>query len=202
VISSETIAIAAATLIGPIAAVLITRWNDNRAQDRQRRLHVYRTLMATRRVSVSEQHVGAINLIEVEFHGVKPVIEAWSAYITHLNTPAGGTAEAQVIAWNDRRAELLSVLLVKIAAHLGITKGEIEMLHGGYTPQSWATQEGRMTRIQEYAVRLSEGRAVLPVSGQQAPPRPVHFRHRRPKRKSPRCRDSSQRIWRAAPARP
>jgi hypothetical protein len=170
VISSEAVAIAAATLIGPIAAVLITRWNDKRAQDRQRRMHVYRTLMATRRVNVSQDHVGAINLVEVEFHGVKPVIEAWTAYITHLSTPTpGGTAQAQILAWNDRRAELLSMLLVRIAANLRIAKGEIEILHGGYAPQHWATQEARIAQIQEYAVRLSEGRAVLPVST-QAPP--------------------------------
>jgi hypothetical protein len=37
------------------------------------------------------QHVGAINLIEVEFHNVEPVIEAWTAYITHLNSaPTAG----------------------------------------------------------------------------------------------------------------
>jgi hypothetical protein len=29
------------------------------------------------------------SLIEVEFHNVTPVIEAWSSYITHLNTPRG-----------------------------------------------------------------------------------------------------------------
>jgi hypothetical protein len=168
-LSGETIAIATATFIGPIAAVLITRWNDQKAQHRQRLLHVYRTLMATRRINISQEHVGALNLVEVEFHGVKPVIEPWSAYVTHLNT-GGATGVPEVTRWNERRAELLSILLVKIAAHLGITKGEIEIMHGGYAPQGWAIQEARVTQIQEYAVRLSEGRAVLPTSVQQAPP--------------------------------
>jgi hypothetical protein len=81
----DTWAVVFATIIGPVAAVFITRWNDHRREARDRLLHVYRTLMATRRVAISEEHVAAINLIEVDFHGVKPVIEAWSAYLTHLN---------------------------------------------------------------------------------------------------------------------
>lgn len=128
----DTWAVVLATITGPVAAVFITRWNDHRREARNRLLHLYRVLMATRRTNISEEHVAAINLIEVEFHGVKPVIEAWSNYLTHLNTPnPTGATEEQHQAWNEKRAELLAILLVKVAAHLGITKGEIEILHGG-----------------------------------------------------------------------
>lgn len=166
----DTWAVVLATIVGPVAAVFITRWNDQRRERRNRLLHVYRVLMATRRSNVSQDHVAAINLVEVEFHGVKPVIEAWSAYLTHLNTRAGDALEHGNI-WNDRRSELLAVLLVKIAAHLGITKGEIEILHGGYAPQAWGIREDKLDAVQDYAIRLSEGKAVLPLSVvQQAPP--------------------------------
>src|SRR6266516_6332293 len=112
-LSSETIAIAAATLMGPIAAVIITRWQDHRAQRRERLLHIFRTLMATRKMAISQEHVGAINSIEVEFHGVQPVIDAWSTYITHLNSgvPTAGATADQQKAWEDRRNELLAILL-------------------------------------------------------------------------------------------
>jgi hypothetical protein len=161
----DTWAVVLATITGPVAAVFITRWNDHRREARNRLLHLYRVLMATRRTNISEEHVSAINLIEVEFHGVKPVIEAWSNYLTHLNTPNPAAAtEGQHQAWNERRAELLAILLVKVAAHLGITKGEIEILHGGYAPQGWALREQRLTAIQDYAVRLSQGQAVVPMA--------------------------------------
>jgi hypothetical protein len=157
----DTWAVVFATIAGPVAAVFITRWNDHRREARNRLLHVYRVLMATRRSNVSEDHVAAINLVEVEFHNVKPVIEAWSAYLTHLNAPnPAGASEAQAVAWNDKRSELLAILLVKIAAHLGITKGEIEILHGGYAPQAWARREQRLDAVQEFAIRLSQGQAV------------------------------------------
>jgi hypothetical protein len=161
----DTWAVVLATIAGPVAAVFITRWNDHRREARNRLLHLYRVLMATRRTNISEEHVAAINLIEVEFHGVKPVIEAWSSYLTHLNTPnPTGATEEQHQAWNEKRAELLAILLVKVAAHLGITKGEIEILHGGYAPQGWALREQRLTAIQDYTIRLSQGQAVVPIS--------------------------------------
>jgi hypothetical protein len=164
----DTWAVVLATIVGPIAAVLITRWRDNKREARNRLLHVYRVLMSTRKVAISEEHVGAINLIEVEFHGVKPVIEAWTSYLTHLNTPAPpGSPTAQTETWEAKRNELLAVLLVKIAAHLGITKGEIEIMHGGYAPLGWVTRDQRIAAIQDYAIRLSEGQAVIPVTAQQ-----------------------------------
>ena len=168
-LTGETIAIAASTVVGPLAAVFITRWNDRRAQRRERLLHIYRTLMATRRSTISPEHVAAINLIEVEFHGVQPVIDAWTAYITHLNTPSGTTTH-QVTVWNEKRAELLAILLVKIAKHLGFPKGELEILHGGYAPQGWVDKEVRQQQILDYILRLSASQAILPVSVQQGAP--------------------------------
>src|SRR5262245_43706956 len=118
----DTWAVVLATVIGPVAAVFITCWNDHRREARNPLMPAHRVLMATRRSAMSQDHVSAINLVEVEFHGVKPVIEAWSAYLTHLNTatPPGAASEPHT-TWENRRAELLALLLVKIAAHLGIT---------------------------------------------------------------------------------
>ncbi|MEA2952271.1 MAG: hypothetical protein QOJ96_1791 [Alphaproteobacteria bacterium] len=63
------------------------------------------------------------------------------------------------------------MLLVKIASHLGISKGEIEILHGGYAPQGWAMREQRLDEMQNYVIRLSQGQAVVPtVVGQQPVP--------------------------------
>ena len=90
-VSIDTWAVVLATIMGPLAAVLITRSNDYRREKRNRLLYVYRVLMASRRTNLSEEHVAAINLVEVEFHGVTSVIEAWSAYITHLNSTAPGS---------------------------------------------------------------------------------------------------------------
>ena len=65
-ISNETWAIVAATGLGPVLAVTITLWREKTSAIFNRRLHVFRTLMATRRMPISNEHVGAINLIEVD----------------------------------------------------------------------------------------------------------------------------------------
>jgi len=165
----DTWAVVLATFAGPIVAVLITRWNDERRERRGRLLQIYRTLMATRRTNISLDHVTAINLIEVEFDGIPAVIDAWTAYLNHLNSGVPESApHEQHRTWIERRAELLAILLAKIAKYLGITKGEIEILHGGYAPQAWAFREERLDALQEYVLRLSRGQAVLPMTTTQA----------------------------------
>jgi hypothetical protein len=66
-------------------------------------------LMATRRSNISEDHVAAINLVEVEFHGVKAVIEPWSAYLTHLNTPSPPGASGEQHAAGTKGAQSSSL---------------------------------------------------------------------------------------------
>jgi len=66
-ISQETWAIVAATFLGPIFAVSVSIWREAITAKYTRRLHVFRTLMSTRRVGISLDHVNAINLVEVDF---------------------------------------------------------------------------------------------------------------------------------------
>jgi hypothetical protein len=69
--SGEAWAIVAATGLGPIFAVALTLWRGGAYVKYQRRLHVFRTLMATRRIPISPDHVNALNLIEVDFYKCK-----------------------------------------------------------------------------------------------------------------------------------
>ncbi len=165
-VSIDTWAVVLATIVGPVAAIIITRWGDQRREQRDRLFNIYRVLMATRRMNISADHVAAINLVEVEFHKVQSVIDAWSTYLTHLNATSSGPLSPveQHQQWNDRRSELLAILISKIALHLGIAKGEIEILHGGYAPQGWAQKDDRMLQMQNYVIALSEGKAVVPIS--------------------------------------
>lgn len=70
----------AAVLLGPIIAVQLTRYLDNKKEERERKLQVFKTLMATRAYTVSWDHVVALNRIDLEFDKddkkEKAVIEA------------------------------------------------------------------------------------------------------------------------------
>jgi hypothetical protein len=53
-------AIFVATFAGPVAAVIVTRWIDSQRDEYQRRLGIFRTLMATRAIGLSPDRVAAL----------------------------------------------------------------------------------------------------------------------------------------------
>lgn len=159
-----TYAIVFATLLGPIIAVLITRWQDARDRTHRRRAETFRTLMATRGTPISNEHVGAMNTVEVDFYGVKNVEVAWSNYIAHLNAHPGRDApDAAKNLWEDVRKDRLAIMLAKMATVLGIIKSEIEIRRGGYAPEGWATRDARQLAAQDWLLDLAQGKRAIPI---------------------------------------
>jgi hypothetical protein len=115
----DTWAVVLATAAGPIGAVLITFWRERRASLRSRRLQIFRTLMATRQIPISSEHVNSLNLIEVDFYGCKNVQKEWIAYKSHLFSLAPGVVEDD--AWRDKRNVFLLTCFVKWRGHFDIT---------------------------------------------------------------------------------
>lgn len=74
-----------AIIAGPIAAVGITLWIENRRQVRDRRLYVTRMLLMTRHLPADPQYNAAINLIPIEFNDQPKVIAAWRTYHERAN---------------------------------------------------------------------------------------------------------------------
>jgi len=58
-----------AIIIGPILAVQAQKVLENSRIKKQRRLHLFHTLMSTRASRVSNAHVSALNMIDIEFYG-------------------------------------------------------------------------------------------------------------------------------------
>ena len=82
------------TIIAPVAghviAVIITRFCDEAREAKRREWEIFRTLKRTRREQLATDFVGALNLVEVEFHIEHEVIEAWKNLFSHLcQLPAG-----------------------------------------------------------------------------------------------------------------
>lgn len=109
------IAVVIATLLGPILAVLVTRWIDNRRQHKSRQMEVFRALMRSRRSALSADYVTALNTVEVEFAGIASVENAQRELFRHLNlTP-------QPADWIDRLRRLQTRLLYAMA-RFSVTK--------------------------------------------------------------------------------
>ena len=169
-LTADTWAIVAATACGPLLAVALTlgltyRREAEAKKERareviyNRRLHVFRTLMSTRRVGISSDHVNAINLIEVDFYGCAAVEAEWKTYKKHLDDNSQPEGEA----WRRTREKLLSKLLFEIAKVVGFDIPAIEIFEGGYAPGGWAHRDILYTGALEYLHELREGSNQLPL---------------------------------------
>jgi hypothetical protein len=180
-VSSTDLLTLLAILIGPIAAVIVTRWLDNRRDRRDRRMDVFRTLMRTRRMPTDPEHVGALNLVEIEFANDTNVLKWWRELMAHLGR-AHPRLDAETIypddtvqmvfrknrSFNlrlgDERERSRAKLLHAIANSLGHHAQQLDIFEGGYSPQGWAEIENDQAIARHFIADLAVGRKSLPVT--------------------------------------
>ena len=96
-----------ATALSPLIAVQVSKYLERKAESRNRKMHIFRVLMATRAYNLAFGHVEALNSIELEFstknRKEKAVIDAWQAYLDHL-----GQKEMEAGEWVRKRVDLIS----------------------------------------------------------------------------------------------
>ncbi|MFY8126478.1 MAG: DUF6680 family protein [Hydrogenophaga sp.] len=151
-----------ATALSPLIAVQVTRFLDDRNEERGRKLHVFKTLMATRAYNISHRHVEALNSIDLEFSSKKPfekeVLDVWQQYLDHL-----GQTSMESEAWNIRRVDLLVELLYAMGKAVGYDFNKTQIKNGTYSPTAHGRIEGEQERIRAMTLELLEGKRVLPM---------------------------------------
>jgi hypothetical protein len=156
------IAIVVATFLGPVAAVQAQKWVERGQQQRQRRITVFRTLMATRRQALSPAHVEAINVIPVEFYGKQgkrlEIIELWKKYIDHLYRDPSDPA------WGNERVNLLNDLIDRIGKYLGYRFNSVEISREVYSPKGHATIESDQEIIRQGLAKVFRGEMAIPMA--------------------------------------
>lgn len=151
-----------AIVVGPIAAVKVTRWGDGRREIRKRKHDVLTTLMRTRPARLSFEHVGALNLIQLEFHESKTVQVAYGRYMEILYQEAPKEPDAGK-RFGEERNDRFIELLQQIAQDLDylFDKKDLEKL--SYGPQGWENDESAIRMMRAMAMDVMNGRQSLSV---------------------------------------
>ena len=152
-----------AVLLGPIIAVRLTRYLDSKKEERERKLQVFKTLMATRAYTISWDHVVALNRIDLEFDKnkkkEKAVIEAWKAYLDLL-----GDKNIPLEQWGVKRIDLLVELLHKMAQVLDYDFDKTHIKNSSYSPVAHGNIEDEQKALRTGLIEVLEGKRPLPMS--------------------------------------
>ena len=169
-----------ATLFSPVIAVQVTRFLDDRNEERGRKLQIFKTLMATRATSLAFSHVESLNRIDLEFsprkRREKDVLDIWQQYLDHL----GNTARMEPVPWDVRRTDLLVDLLHAMGLALGYDFNKTQIKNGTYSPTKHGRVEEEQERVRLMVLEVLEGKrdfpmrvTNIPVAATPSPPQPV-----------------------------
>ena len=167
------IATVVAIVVGPVIAVIITRVIDRNNEKRDRKLRIFRELMQTRMLQIDPSHVGALNIVELEFYGEKEIIKAYREYIQHLNSAIPSPDEHSQF-FEERRDRFLT-LIQSMGRALGydFDKREIDRL--AYMPAGWATDQQMVRNNAQLLSDVLSGNRpirIAPHAAGQFPPPP------------------------------
>ncbi|MDF2142823.1 DUF6680 family protein [Paenirhodobacter sp. CAU 1674] len=155
---------AAAAVIGPVIAVWITRLSDDRKEVQGRRMDIFRTLMRTRKMPVHFDHVGALNLIEIEFAEDESVIRAWKEYLRNLSEPFPANAkEATQSNFLKKRETMLTKLISEIAKVLKFEVEQMDIFEGNYIPQGWHDDDWEQKLARKGLIDILSGRRPIVI---------------------------------------
>jgi hypothetical protein len=159
-----------ALLLSPLIALQVSETLAHIKDKKQRRFHVYRTLMASRAVRLATDHVEALNLIDVEFHGSdkksKSVLSAWKAYLDHLNSER----EPNTAVWDSKRDDLFVDLLYEMSRHVGYDFDKTHIRRTSYYPIGHGDIELDQYIIRKALRGILEGNLSFPIRLTETPP--------------------------------
>jgi hypothetical protein len=157
-----------AIVVSPIIAIQVENYRERICADKQRRLEIFRTLMATRSIRLDPRHIEALNMIELDFHKSKEVKEKWKEYFTHLykqNPHPEGTEKHETMKaeWLEKSSDLLSQLLHVMGKSLGYNFNEMKIKYSSYCPEGSIEKEKDLLVLRQQLARIVKGEIPLPV---------------------------------------
>jgi hypothetical protein len=156
-----------AVYAGPIRAVQIAHAQEDKALKVRQKSQIFASLMKTRRFMLDAEHVSSLNLIQLYFHDVAPVIAAYKTYIRTLSRQAepGPALDSLIRERDDAFVELMQ----EMAKSLGYSPDKKELQDLAYSPQGWATDNDTIRKLHFLLIELLENRRTLVVANTLPP---------------------------------
>jgi hypothetical protein len=175
--SAETvtsIATIAAIVLAPVIAIGVGVYLNNRKEKREAKLWIFRTLMATRASRMSQEHIRALNMIDVTFYGKKKkskaVVEGWKILLDHFAQDTKKMEEAELKQWTKRGEELFIDLLQRMADYLKYDFGQTDIKNTSYFPVGHGEVEDDLLYIRKGFVDILQGKLSMPIEVRFAQP--------------------------------
>ncbi|MFO0230100.1 DUF6680 family protein [Gemmatimonas sp.] len=153
-------------VLGPILAVQVQKFLEDRREKRRRCLALFHTLMATRADRLSGEHVRALNMIDLEFYGrtalglhvpskaEKAVTNAWHKYIESLGRDTNFA----------ERDSLFFGMLYQMALALGYRLDEAALRRDCYSPRAHGEDRVLDAEIRDGLAKVLTEKRALRVS--------------------------------------
>jgi hypothetical protein len=167
---------AIAIVVGPLVAVRVSLRFEESREKLRRKYQTFHALMRTRRVTLSPEHVTALNVIQTEFHDDDKVVAAYKKYIDNLavGLPPGSKEEATKKFLADRD-DAFNEMMFEIGKHLGFSLDKRELAKYSYAPQGWVNIEAEQNAVRQLALELLQGKRPLPITPFQPSPSAAKF---------------------------
>lgn len=147
-------------LLSPLLAVQAEKLIERIRSRKNRKIEVFKTLMATRGSRLSFEHVTALNQIDLEFYGDKKyrkVLYAWKEYFDQLCVKFNLEKEEEFKAWNDKSEEFLANLLFEMGLSLGYSFDKVTIKRNVYAPTGHVKADNENQLIRSLLIKVLSG---------------------------------------------
>lgn len=148
-----------AIIVGPIAAWLLSHFITLSKEERERKMNIFRTLMATRSpyLRFRLEHVGVLNTIPVEFDGNEKLLKAWDAYLFEMNSHDNNEE-----LWR-RREERFFDLLYEISKTIGYKHDKEFLKNTTYAPSGYGDELEDWLKVRKWLAEIADKKRSLPI---------------------------------------
>jgi hypothetical protein len=159
----DVLPIVFALALGPTFAVLAAMGLLYWERSYQRRLDVFRTMMRMRRHWLSQEWIGSLNLIPVEFSRYPSVIEAFDTLMSrYSDTSWKGNEETRRRIVLDSESAACE-LLQRMADVLKVELRGPDLRNRPNTPYGWSTDEVQQRQHRDLIMQVLQGSRTLKV---------------------------------------